>query len=60
MLNWIGADKPYICIDTFDGFVDEQLATDVALRHAVQRPGMFSGTREIWSPRSCSAIAAAM
>jgi hypothetical protein len=43
MMNRLGIDKPYICIDTFDGFVEEQFAADVALGTPAGDETMFSG-----------------
>jgi len=43
MLDRIGANKSYICIDTFDGFVDEQFETDEALGTPVTDQNLFSG-----------------
>jgi O-methyltransferase len=43
MLDRLKVDKPYICIDTFDGFVDEQFATDVELGTPSKDLTMFSG-----------------
>jgi O-methyltransferase len=31
MIEGLAINKPYVCIDTFDGFVDEQFAADEAL-----------------------------
>lgn len=48
MLNRLGVEKPYVCIDTFDGFVDEQFATDVALGTPSSDQNLFSGnSREL-------------
>jgi O-methyltransferase len=44
MLDRIGVKKPYICIDTFDGFVDEQFARDVELGTPSRDLTMFSGS----------------
>lgn len=43
MLKGLGVDKPYICIDTFDGFVGEQFATDIALGTPAKDKTLFSG-----------------
>jgi predicted O-methyltransferase YrrM len=43
MMDRLGINKPYICIDTFDGFVEEQFATDVALGTPANDQTMFSG-----------------
>jgi hypothetical protein len=43
MLDRLGVKKPYICIDTFDGFVDRQFATDVALGTPLKDQDLFSG-----------------
>jgi O-methyltransferase len=43
MIDRLGIRKPYICIDTFDGFVDEQFATDAALGTPAADQHMFSG-----------------
>ena len=36
-------NKPYVCIDTFDGFVDEQFETDEALGTPGSHENLFSG-----------------
>jgi predicted O-methyltransferase YrrM len=43
MLQGLGISKPYICIDTFDGFIDEQFATDAALGTPANVHYLFSG-----------------
>ncbi len=43
MLDRLGVKKPYICIDTFDGFVDRQFATDAALGTPIKDQDLFSG-----------------
>jgi O-methyltransferase len=43
MMDGLGICKPYICIDTFDGFVDKQFATDVALGTPSFLQHRFSG-----------------
>jgi predicted O-methyltransferase YrrM len=43
MLRRLGMDKHYICIDTFDGFVDAQFSTDTAHGTPVHDRTMFSG-----------------
>jgi len=43
MLRGLGIDKPYICIDTFDGFIDEQFAVDEALGTPAEVHDLFSG-----------------
>ncbi|MGE0751230.1 MAG: TylF/MycF/NovP-related O-methyltransferase [Variibacter sp.] len=43
MMDRLGIDKPYICIDTFDGFIEEQFAADVALGTPAGDETMFSG-----------------
>jgi O-methyltransferase len=43
MLQGLGISKPYICIDTFDGFIDEQFATDEALGTPANVHYLFSG-----------------
>lgn len=43
MLNRLAIEKPYICIDTFDGFVEEQFAQDVALGTPANDQNLFSG-----------------
>jgi O-methyltransferase len=43
MLNRLDVRKPYICIDTFDGFVDHQFAADVSLGTPSKDQDMFSG-----------------
>ena len=47
MMNRLGIDKPYICIDTFDGFVEEQFAADVALGTPAGDETMFSGNSRV-------------
>jgi len=44
MLNGLGITKPYICIDTFDGFVGEQFERDVALGTPVENRHSFSSS----------------
>ena len=44
MMDRLGIRKAYICIDTFDGFVDKQFATDVALGTPSVDQRMFSGS----------------
>jgi SAM-dependent methyltransferase len=43
LLKGLGVNKPYVCIDTFDGFVDEQFSTDVALGTPPKDQTLFSG-----------------
>ncbi len=43
MLDRLGVEKPYICIDTFDGFIDTQFAADAALGTPTQDRTLFSG-----------------
>jgi hypothetical protein len=43
LLDSLGVDKPYICIDTFDGFVDAQFTTDIALGTPSKDQTLFSG-----------------
>ncbi len=43
MMDRLGIDKRYICIDTFDGFVAEQFAADIALGTPAGDGTMFSG-----------------
>jgi len=43
MLNRLGVEKPYICIDTFDGFVDSQFAADVSRGSPSGDQNLFSG-----------------
>ena len=43
MLDGLHVTKRYICIDTFDGFVGEQFATDVALGTPTSDQNLFSG-----------------
>lgn len=43
MLDRLGIAKPYVCIDTFDGFVAEQFGTDVALGTPLSDQQRFSG-----------------
>lgn len=43
MLDRLGIAKPYVCIDTFDGFVAEQFASDVELGTPACDQEMFSG-----------------
>jgi O-methyltransferase len=50
MLDRLNANKTYICIDTFDGFVGEQFETDAALGTPVKDQNLFSGnSRELVS-----------
>jgi len=50
MLERLSIDKPYVCIDTFDGFVEGQFATDVELGTPVRDQHLFSGnSRELVS-----------
>ncbi len=44
MLDRLSVQKPYVCIDTFDGFVDEQFARDVELGTPSRDHDMFSGS----------------
>jgi hypothetical protein len=43
LLKGLGVHKPYICIDTFDGFVEGQFETDVALGTPSKDGKLFSG-----------------
>jgi hypothetical protein len=43
LLKGLGVRKPYLCIDTFDGFVGEQFAADVALGTPSHDLKLFSG-----------------
>lgn len=43
MLDRLGIRKQYVCIDTFEGFIDEQFASDVALGTPAADQEMFSG-----------------
>lgn len=43
MLDRLNANKPYICIDTFDGFVSEQFEADAALGTPSKDQNLFSG-----------------
>jgi O-methyltransferase len=43
MMRGLGIDKPYICIDTFDGFIAEQFAVDEALGTPAEVHDLFSG-----------------
>jgi predicted O-methyltransferase YrrM len=43
MLDRLGVKKPYICIDTFDGFVDSQFAADVSRGSPSRDQNLFSG-----------------
>jgi hypothetical protein len=43
LLDRLDIRKPYICIDTFDGFVDAQFATDVGLGTPQSDQHLFSG-----------------
>jgi predicted O-methyltransferase YrrM len=61
MMDRIGIRKRYICIDTFDGFVGNQYATDVALGTPQADRHMFSGnSRElvakILAQHGCSGV----
>lgn len=44
MLQRLKIDKHYICIDTFDGFVDEHFEQDVALGTPASDQTLFSGS----------------
>lgn len=44
MLDRLGVQKPYVCIDTFDGFVGDQFAKDVELGTPPRDQDMFSGS----------------
>lgn len=41
-LSRIGCQKKYYCVDTFDGFVDDQLATDHQLGLTTEHDALFS------------------
>ena len=43
MMTRLGIDKPYICIDTFDGFVEDQFVTDARLGTPKTDKYLFSG-----------------
>ena len=43
MLDGLRVPKRYVCIDTFDGFVGTQFATDVALGTPTRDQNLFSG-----------------
>jgi predicted O-methyltransferase YrrM len=43
MLDRLSVKKPYICIDTFDGFVDSQFAADVSRGSPSRDQKLFSG-----------------
>jgi hypothetical protein len=43
LLKGLRVNKPYICIDTFDGFIEGQFATDVALGTPERDQTLFSG-----------------
>jgi SAM-dependent methyltransferase len=43
LLKGLGASKPYVCIDTFDGFIGTQFSTDVALGTPSRSETLFSG-----------------
>jgi len=43
MLDRLNANKPYFCIDTFDGFVSEQFEADAALGTPSKDQNLFSG-----------------
>ena len=47
MLRRLGMDKRYICIDTFDGFVDAQFAADTARGTPEHDRTMFSGNSRV-------------
>jgi len=47
MLRRLGMDKRYICIDTFDGFVESQFAADTARGTPTQDRTMFSGNSRV-------------
>jgi hypothetical protein len=43
MLDNLKIDKPYLCIDTFDGFVSDQFTHDAALGTPSRNRHLFSG-----------------
>jgi O-methyltransferase len=43
MLDRLNANKAYVCIDTFDGFVNEQFEADAALGTPAKDQNLFSG-----------------
>ncbi|HET9904358.1 MAG TPA: class I SAM-dependent methyltransferase [Xanthobacteraceae bacterium] len=43
LLKGLRVSKPYVCIDTFDGFIGDQFATDAALGTPMQNGTLFSG-----------------
>jgi O-methyltransferase len=43
MLDRLNANKAYVCIDTFDGFVNEQFEADAALGTPSKDQNLFSG-----------------
>ncbi|HET9619057.1 MAG TPA: class I SAM-dependent methyltransferase [Pseudolabrys sp.] len=47
MLRRLGMDKSYICIDTFDGFVDAQFVADTARGTPAGDRTMFSGNSRV-------------
>jgi O-methyltransferase len=47
MLRRLGMDKRYICIDTFDGFIETQFAADTARGTPAEDRTMFSGNSRI-------------
>ena len=47
MLRRLGMDKSYICIDTFDGFVDAQFSADTARGTPAGDRTMFSGNSRV-------------
>ncbi|MBN8965598.1 MAG: class I SAM-dependent methyltransferase [Rhizobiales bacterium] len=50
MLGRLGINKPYVCIDTFDGFVENQFAADVTRGSPSKDQNLFSGnSRELVS-----------
>lgn len=47
MLNRLGMDKRYICIDTFDGFIGAQFEADAARGTPVHHRTLFSGNSRL-------------
>lgn len=47
MLRRLGMDKSYICIDTFDGFVEAQFSADTARGTPAADRTMFSGNSRV-------------
>jgi O-methyltransferase len=47
MLHRLGMDKPYVCIDTFDGFIDSQFEADRTRGTPADDRTLFSGNSRV-------------